>query len=83
MPSQAHLDALAQQQGFKNYAQWSAWNQRTRQPVLSGNPTVGPGNGAPPQNWLQHLLGSIPIHPMYLLNKVNDAFDQAGQGPGR
>jgi hypothetical protein len=77
--SQAHLDALAQQQGFKDFAQWSAWNAQRQRTVLSGNPTVDTPGGAPPQNWLQHLLSSIPIHPSYLLGKVNDAFTQAGQ----
>lgn len=83
--SQAHLDHAARQMGFHDYASYSAWNQRTRQPVLAGNPTVGaPGEaGAPHQpagnNWLQNLLARIPIHPAYLLGKVNDAFDQAGQ----
>lgn len=80
---QAHLDTLAQQQGFKNYDQWAGWN-RQRQMILSQNPSVGtPGEAGAPQqqgnNWLQNLLARIPIHPSYLLGKVNDAFTQAGQ----
>lgn len=81
--SQAHLDALAQQQGFHNYDQWAAWNAKRNQISGIGGATgiANPGGAPaqPPQNWLQHLLGSIPIHPMYLLNKVNDAFTKAGQ----
>jgi hypothetical protein len=82
--SQAHLNALAQSQGFRDYNHWSTWNAQ-RQQMLSQNPTVGaPGEaGAPSQpagnNWLQNLLARIPIHPSYLLGKVNDAFTQAGQ----
>lgn len=73
---QAHLDALAQQQGFKNYAQWAAWNRNTRQVVLQG----GAGGAAPtqpPQNWLQHLLSSIPGHPAQLLGYVDNKMGQA------
>lgn len=82
--SKAHLDVLARQQGFHNYDQWAAWNAH-RQQLLSQNPTVGvPGEAGAPQqpatnNWLQNLLARIPIHPSYLLGKVNDAFTQAGQ----
>lgn len=79
MGSQA-LDHAARRMGYHDYATYQA-AQAHRQDVLSQNPatgTTGPA-GAPPENWLQHLLSSIPIHPAYLLGKVNDAFAQAGQ----
>lgn len=85
MAGQAHLDAAARQLGFHNYAQWSAYQQHRQNDVLGGNPPVGtPGEAGAPQqpagnNWLQTLLARIPIHPAYLLGKVNDAFTQAGQ----
>lgn len=81
--SQAHLDALAQSQGFHDYNHWATWNAQ-RQQMLSQNPATGvPGEAGAPQqpgnNWLQNLLGRIPIHPAYLFGKINDAFTQAGQ----
>jgi hypothetical protein len=71
--SQAQLDTLAQQQGFKNYAQWQAWNARTRnvvlqQPRVAGrdmNSNAELGRAAP-QNWLQQLLGAV--HPLNYVN---------------
>lgn len=59
--SPAQLDAYAQQLGFKNYSQWSAYNSqqqamRAPQPQAPAQPTTQPG--APPQqtNWLQNLI---------------------------
>lgn len=59
---QAHLDAAAQQIGFRDYATWAAWNAH-RQDVLSQNPTdsgapvaQAPQPQAAPQNWLQNLI---------------------------
>lgn len=78
---QAHLDHAARQMGFHDYATYSAWNAH-RQQVLQGGAGAPGEAGAPQQqgnNWLQHLLARIPIHPAYLLGKVNDAFTQAGQ----
>lgn len=76
------LDQAARQMGFKNYEHYAAY-QAKRQEVLSGNPAGVPGIASPPQpagdNWLQNLLARIPIHPSYLLGKVNDAFTKAGQ----
>ena len=77
--SRAHLDAVAQGMGFKDYNHWAAWNQNTRQVVLSPGP-AGTDGSTPPQNWLQHLLSSIPATPAYLLNKVNDALGNATGG---
>jgi hypothetical protein len=66
--SQAQLDTLAQQQGFKDYAQWNAWNQRTRNVVLQQPQTAGPQQqGAAPTNWLQNLLSSV--HPLNYVNR--------------
>lgn len=85
MPSgqypQAHLDALAQQRGFPNYATWSAYqNKQQAARMQNGLNGTGAAQGGPaPTNWLQNLLASIPIHPSYLLGKVNDAFTKAGQ----
>lgn len=83
--SQAHLDVLARQLGFHDYATYSAYQQHRQADVLGANPATGaPGEAGAPQqpagnNWLQNLLARIPIHPAYLLGKVNDAFTQAGQ----
>jgi muconolactone delta-isomerase len=64
--SQGQLDAIARQRGFPDYATWAAWN-RNRSEGLQQAPAQ-----QPPQNFLQSLLGKIPIHPSYLLNYVND-----------
>jgi hypothetical protein len=82
---QAHLDTLARQQGFHDYATYQAYQQK-QQAMRMDNGLQGtgssigqaPGAGpAPPQNFLQHLLSSIPGTPAYLLGKVNDAFGKA------
>lgn len=73
--SQAHLDAAAQQLGFRDYATWSAYQQH--QQMMRTGPATAPQAAQPvpqqaaPQNWLQHLLGNIPGTPR-LLNYVND-----------
>lgn len=83
--SQAHLDHAARQMGFHDYATYSAYqkNQMARR-LDNGIQGTGYSNGpqqpAPAgNNWLQNLLARIPIHPSYLLGKVNDAFTKAGQ----
>ena len=81
--TQAHLDVLARQMGFHDYATYAAYQQK--QAALRQSNSIngqnGPMPGAQPQgnNFLQNLLARIPIHPAYLLGKVNDAFTQAGQ----
>lgn len=69
-PSQAHLDVLARQLGYHDYATYQAYQRnqammRERANVV-GQGTVGqvpaqpqaPAN-APPQNWLQRLLWGL------------------------
>lgn len=70
-PMQAQLDAAARQQGFKNYAQWSAWNARQQE-------MRGIGQVAPPaqQNWLQQLISSVPGHPAQTLGYVRRKMDE-------
>ena len=69
MADRAQLDGAARAQGFKNYEQWAAWDQNTRQQVLQGNPGQPAGE---PKNWLQNLLESIPGHPAQTLGYVNE-----------
>lgn len=73
MADRRALDAAARAQGFANYDQWNAWDQRTRGVVLGENP----GGQPPPQNWLQNLLAKIPWHPSntmgYVERKVSKA----------
>lgn len=84
--TQAHLDTLARQMGFHDYATYSAYQQH-QQAMRMNNGIQGTGYDATggaqqpqqPTNWLQNLINKIPIHPAYLLGKVNDAFTQAGQ----
>lgn len=79
--SQAQLDAAARQMGFHDYATYQGY-QRTRNGIIGagggGTGGINPTQPDPP-NWLQTLLAKIPIHPAYLLGKVNDAFTKAGQ----
>lgn len=75
MITQAELDAAARQKGFKNYAQYQAWDAHTRQVVLNGNPSTG----APPGNWLQNLMEKIPLHPAMLFRYINDNLEKAGK----
>lgn len=83
--TQAHLDTLARQMGFHDYATYSAYQQHQQAARMDNgiNGTAANVGGAPQQpqgnNFLQNLLAKIPIHPAYLLGKVNDAFTQAGQ----
>lgn len=71
--SQGQMDALARQQGFKNYEQWAAWNRNTRQVVMQGNPATGQA----PKNWLQRLLERIPGHPTQTLGYTNKRMGEA------
>ena len=78
---QAHLDTQARQLGYQDYQHFALHNAQM-QAAAQNNGIQGTGYGqAQPQqgNWLQNLLAKIPIHPAYLLGKVNDAFTQAGQ----
>jgi hypothetical protein len=82
--TQAHLDALARQIGFHDYATYNAYQQKQAAMRMdNGIQGTGYNTGQPQQpqqnNWLQNLIAKIPIHPAYLLGKVNDAFTQAGQ----
>lgn len=80
--SQAHLDVLARQMGFHDYETYVGY-QRHQEMLKTGVNGVPGEAGAPTQpagnNWLQNALARIPIHPSYLLGKVNDAFTRAGQ----
>lgn len=69
-PSMAALDHAARQHGFHDYSQYSAWQAKYQQGGSQGQPPA-------PQNWLQSVLASIPIHPTYLLKKVSDAYGNA------
>lgn len=80
---QAHLDTQARQLGYQDYEHF-ALHQAQMQQAAHNNGIqgtgYGPGQAQPQQgNWLQNLIAKIPIHPAYLLGKVNDAFTQAGQ----
>lgn len=70
-PSAAALDHAARQHGFHDYAQYSAWKAKYQ----TGGSQAAPA--APPQNFLQHLLASIPIHPVALFNRVSKAYGDA------
>lgn len=79
------LDIAAQQHGFPNYAAYQAnqvqqrqlWQQRHAsyysQPGTG--PAVAPQQDQP--NFLQNLLGKIPIHPIALFNYVNQKMHDA------
>lgn len=70
--SQAHLDVLARQMGYHDYATYSNWQRqqammRERANVV-GQGTTGsvpapqqaaPAANAPPENWLQRLLWGL------------------------
>jgi hypothetical protein len=80
--TQAHLDVLSRQLGFPDYATYRAYQQKQAAARLqNGLNGTGAAQGqvATGNNFLQNLLARIPIHPAYLLGKVNDAFTQAGQ----
>lgn len=72
--SQAHLDALARQMGFRDYNTYSAYQQQQammRGPAPTGiaNPDgagAAPGQ-APPANWLQTLINKYT--PLGYVNK--------------
>lgn len=68
-PSPAHLDVLAKQLGFRDYATYSAY-QRQQAIMRQGNPAVSAGTppsagqrppaaSQPPQNWLQRLMWGL------------------------
>jgi hypothetical protein len=74
---QAHLDALARQLGYHDYATYQAY-QRNRNALLGAGvtlqkpvvnpgaaqqPVVQPGQQPAPQNWLQRLIGALNGHP--------------------
>lgn len=84
--TQAHLDVLARQMGYHDYATYQAYQQkqaamRMNNGIQGTGSAIGQDPSQQPQqnNWLQNLIAKIPIHPAYLLGKVNDAFTQAGQ----
>jgi hypothetical protein len=72
--SPGQLDAVARQRGFPNYQTWAAWNAH-RSAGLQGPQPAAPQQG----NFLQNILGKIPIHPAYLLDYVNKKINGAGQ----
>lgn len=59
--NQAHLDALAQKLGYRDYATYSAYQahqaamQQGPAPVAGGVPVQ---QQPPPQNWLQTLINN-------------------------
>lgn len=71
MAGQAHLDVLARQLGFKDYATYSAYQQQQaimrQAPNRIGVGTNGavpqqppaPAQNAPPENWFQRLLWGL------------------------
>lgn len=71
--SPGQLDAMARQRGFPDYATWLAWTKHRTAALKKGQPQQEP----PPTNWLQNLLGQIPVHPTYLFNYVSDKFGKA------
>lgn len=73
--SQGQLNALAKQRGFPSYAAWLAWHNKYQ----AQNTGQGQPKSAQPGNWLENMLGKIPIHPIYLLNKASEALDKAGK----
>lgn len=81
----AHMDALARQLGYANFNQYQLHQQmlqtqRMQNGIQGTGSNIGQAPGpaqAPPQNFLQHLMSSIPGTPAYLLGKVNDAFGKA------
>lgn len=73
--SPAQLDAIARERGFPDYASWMAWHKKYR------SPDQGAWQQAQqPTNWLQTLLGKIPVHPAYSLSKAADAMRGAQEG---
>jgi hypothetical protein len=68
-PSQAHLDVLAKQLGFRDYATYSAYQRQQammrQAPNVIGQGTTGqapqrpPVQAQPPQNWLQRLMWGL------------------------
>jgi hypothetical protein len=71
--NQAHLDVLARQLGFRDYATYAAYQahqQMMRQgPPVAAQPAAPAQPQQPPQNWLQTLLGYTPLG--YVSNKLN------------
>lgn len=71
--TQAHLDTLAQQMGFRDYATYSAYQQHQAMQQQGGPPPQQQAAPAqpqqPPQNWLQHLIMSSPLG--YVARKFN------------
>lgn len=60
--NQAHLDALAQKLGYRDYATYSAYQAHQaamRQAPVAATPQAVPvQQQAPPQNWLQTLINN-------------------------
>jgi hypothetical protein len=68
--SQGQMDALARSRGFPDYATWVAWNAKRSAALQQPAPQQ-------PTNFLQNLLGKIPVHPINILNYVNDKYQGA------
>lgn len=71
----AHLDVLAQQQGFPDYATYAAWSAQ-RNKNMGGTATQqGPTVSPEQTNFLQQLLGNVT--PFALINRVTDRYKKA------
>jgi hypothetical protein len=70
--SQGHLDAIARERGFSDYATWAAWQNHISESLKGSN--TAPAQ--PPQNnWLQGLLNKIP--PFSIIGHVSDEYGRA------
>lgn len=67
------LDSSARQRGFPDYPTMAAF-YRNRAASLQGQPAPA---AQPQNNFLQSLLGAIPVHPSHLLTYVNNRYRQA------
>jgi uncharacterized membrane protein YebE (DUF533 family) len=59
--NQAHLDALAQKLGYRDYATYSAYQAHQAAMQQGPAPSAAPQPAqpqAPPQNWLQTLINN-------------------------
>lgn len=79
MADQQHLDRLARQMGYHDFATYQAYQAKQRavrlNNGLNGTGAAAGQAGTPaPKNWLQ----SIPLSPAYLLNYVSNKMSGAG-----
>lgn len=70
-PNSKQLDQMARAKGFKDYAQWSAWNSK-----------YGPGrkkgrSKLPQETQPRNVFEKIPIHPAGIMRRVADKYRKA------